>query len=82
MSNKQHAAARTTRVYERLKVSAANGLPCPKNAALASSLGCNISTISKSLSFLEANGLIEIERGNNWRVVTICESGLKTARTE
>lgn len=75
----EHAVERAAKIFTLIKQAAQRGEVCPTNAILGERFGVRPKSISSSLSFLEANGMIEVERGNAWRVVTICATGAKTA---
>lgn len=76
---KEHAVERAVKIFGLLKQAAARNEPCPKNTALAARFGCGTATVVNAFAFLEANGMIEVARGQCNRVVTICSTGERTA---
>ena len=79
--NPDHAVARAARIFAELKRCAEAGEPCPCNEALAADNGCGKTHVINILNLLIVAGMIEIERGNRDRIVTICATGKKTAGT-
>lgn len=75
----EHAVERAARIFKVLKQAAECGEPCPTNKTLSERFSCGTTTIVNALHFLEANGMIEVERQNMSRVVTIRASGAKTS---
>lgn len=66
-------------VMSILRRAAENGDECPGNALIATAIGSNSpSGGSNIIAFLEANGMISVERSRTARVVTICATGQKT----
>lgn len=76
---REYAVHRAGKIFAILKQAAERGEACPTNAALRERFGVGQSVISNALAFLEANGMISVERGNDQRVVTIRATGHKTA---
>lgn len=76
---KQHAVERAAKIYGVLKAAAERGSECPENGTLAERFSCSPGVIVRSLHYLEANGMIRVERGIRPRVVTIIATGKKTA---
>lgn len=76
---REHSLERTAKVFEIVKRAAELGEPCPTNKLMAERLGCSSVRISDSISFLHSAGMIEVQRMNARRIVTICASGLSTA---
>jgi DNA-binding FadR family transcriptional regulator len=76
---REHAVTRASKIYALLKQVAEAGDICPTNAMLAERFGCGTARIVSAFHFLEANGMILVERGSGNRVVTIFVSGLRTA---
>lgn len=66
------------RLYDALVPIAAAGLPCPSNEELAELLGVSISAPPGVLTRLEHKGLIQVERYQRSRVVTIVATGART----
>lgn len=80
IQQKEHVIDRVAKVFRAISRAAEAGLPCPKNAELVALTGCrSTSTIADDLHFLEAAGMVRVERSTNHRVVTICATGEKTA---
>lgn len=77
---REHAVKRAGKIFALLKQAAERGEPCPTNDVLAGRFGCGVARIVAALHFLESNGMIAVERGNDWRVVTITATGKATAR--
>lgn len=75
----EHAVDRAAKVFALVKQAALRRLPCPSNADLAERFAVKPNTISRAFNFLEANGMIQIERGQCDRVVTICATGDRTS---
>lgn len=76
------AAERDGQALAILRSCAAAGEICPTNGALCELLGMeSVGATSGVLSRLERRGLIAVERGQQSRVVTIIETGRKTAGT-
>lgn len=76
----EHAVERAAKVFGFLSHAANSDQPCPSNKVLRERFGLTDSGISRVLNFLEANGMIRVERGGGWRVVTIVASGNKTRK--
>lgn len=76
----EHAVERAARIFTVLKQTAENGLQCPLDKALAERFGVSLNTIRNALHLLVSSGMIEIEKGRGWRVVTIRATGRKTRR--
>lgn len=79
-----HALAneREERAFRILKSCAESNQKCPTNGEFCELLGMDsVGATSGVLSRLEKRGLISIERGQCCRVVTITETGQKTAGT-
>lgn len=72
---------RHARVMRMLIRAASYGLPCPTNDDIAAAVGCKSGSASKSMMYLERQGLISVMRGDNARDVTILATGRKTKRT-
>lgn len=77
----EHAVQRASKIFAVIKQAAERGEACPTNAILAERFGCGRARICAALNFLECAGMIEVERGNDRRVVAICATGQKTAGT-
>lgn len=76
----ENAVTKAASIFRLIKLAAENGLECPTNAALAEAVGYrSTANVAKALSFLAVAGMIEIERFNHTRIVTIVASGKKTA---
>ena len=79
-ADQQHALERTRRILAIIKQCAELGEPCPTNSVLAERMGLNSTAqIVRSIQFLEASGMIEVQRGASSRVITICATGARTA---
>lgn len=74
----EHAVARAAKIFGLIKQAAQRGERCPTNPMLAERFGVKPNSISRAVNFLEANGMIEVERGNDWRKVTIVATGERT----
>ncbi|SFR86856.1 hypothetical protein [Sphingomonas jatrophae] len=69
------------KLLEWLTEIAAIGEPCPYNAAIRTRLGlAHDNAGSRLLAQLEEMGLVKVESGNKWRVVTIVATGKSTKR--
>ncbi len=75
----EHAVKRAAKIFGIIKQAAERGESCPTNRNLGERFGCGDTPIVNALVFLEANGMIEVERGNDRRVVTIRATGERTA---
>lgn len=75
----EHAVERAGKIFTVLKQCAAQKLPCPSYVTLARRYGVQTRTIKNAMHFLASNAMIEIEGGQNDRVVTIRATGQKTA---
>lgn len=63
-----------------LRAAAENGERCPTNKAISAAVGAaSVSRAPDLLSSLERQGIIKVDRGHMSRVVTIVETGDKTA---
>jgi hypothetical protein len=78
-SSQQHAVERAGKIFAILRQCAERGEICPTNAILAERFGVRTGAIVSGINFLECNGMIEVERTRNTRVVTICSTGKQTA---
>lgn len=76
--SRQHAVDRSAKIYGILKQAAAQRETCPTNGALAERFNCGTTVIVDAFNFLEANGMIKVERGGHNRVVTIFATGERT----
>lgn len=76
----EHAVARAGKIFALVRQAAERGEPCPTNAALGERFGCGRARIVAAFDFLASNGMITVERGSDWRVVTITASGKATHR--
>lgn len=76
---REHAVQRAAKIFAIIKAAAERGESCPTNAVLRERFGCADQAIASAFGFLEANGMIVVERGNDHRVVTIRASGHRTA---
>lgn len=76
---KQHALDRAAKVFAIVKQAAERGEACPTNKVLAERFGCRPNTISRCFNFLEAAGMVSVERFSDSRIVTIRATGKKTA---
>lgn len=79
VEQREHAVDRASRIFAIIRDAAERGEGCPTNPMLAERFGCGISTIARSISFLETCGMIAVERGGSIRVATIRATGAKTA---
>ncbi|MFA7604518.1 MAG: MarR family winged helix-turn-helix transcriptional regulator [Novosphingobium sp.] len=67
-------------IYHRLVLAAERGQPCPRNSQICDDLGMlSSATVSAMIGAIEMKGWIRVERGNCRRVVTIVETGARTA---
>lgn len=67
-------------VLHALTIAGAMHRPCPSNDELAIAMGARSpASGAAALKRLEERGLITVERSHGQRVVTIIESGLRTA---
>ena len=79
---REHAVARARRILDLLKQAADHDDEGPSNALLAERVGYgSTSSVADAISFLATCGLIEVQRANHTRVVTICATGKSTAGT-
>lgn len=69
---------RVKTIMAMLNAAAENGEECPSNSVLSVGAGCKRDTAINAVSLLEAMGVITVERGRAWRVVTIVATGKKT----
>lgn len=76
---REHAVERAGKIFAIIRTAAESGQQCPTNKTLADRFGCGTPQIVNALHFLEANGMIEVERMNDTRIVTICASGKQTS---
>src|SRR5688572_4142661 len=76
---REHAVQRAAKIFALLKQAAERREPCPTNRTLGERFGCGDQAIVSAFYFLEANGMIAVERGNDRRVVTIAATGQRTA---
>jgi hypothetical protein len=71
---------RVIRVMRMLRLAAEGGMPCPGNAEIAAAIeGASLSSGANAIALLETMNLIRVERFGASRIVTIVESGKKTA---
>ncbi|WP_225205060.1 hypothetical protein [Novosphingobium huizhouense] len=76
------AATAVDRVFALLVHAAEAHAPCPKNDEICGAIGASsTATAARMLDRLQAEGRIEVQRGNCNRVVTICATGKRTAGT-
>lgn len=75
----EHAVHRAANIFALIKQAAERGEACPTNTVLRERFGVGQSPISNAFAFLEANGMISVERSNDRRVVTILATGQRTA---
>jgi DNA-binding FadR family transcriptional regulator len=75
---RQHAVVRAGNIYGVLKQAAARRETCPTNTVLAERFSCGTTVIVNAIAFLEANGMITVDRGGHNRVVTIIATGERT----
>lgn len=67
-------------IFNALRDAADRGLPCPDNKTLAVVAGYrSISGPARVVKLLEERGLIKVQRGLNWRIVTFTDTGRDTA---
>ena len=77
---REEALRKRARLYRRLRQVAAAGQVCPSNAELAFDIGYkNVSNVRDQINNLIDEGLIECESRGGKRIVTICETGQRTA---
>lgn len=63
----------TLRMLDR---AADEGLPCPTNMQIAEELGfADPGPVVRTLRNLARKGLIMVESGHQWRIITLCASG-------
>lgn len=75
-----HAVEMAGKIFAALKQCAAVGSECPSNKQLAERVGYkSTASVSDAINFLATAGMIEVERGNHNRVITICATGKRTA---
>lgn len=75
-----HAVEMAGKIFKALRLCAEAGLECPSNRQLAERVGYkSTASVSDAINFLATAGMIDVERGNHNRVVTICASGKRTA---
>lgn len=67
--------------FAAIKRAAESGAACPTNIELAAIAGKSDSAVPTILDRLANRGLISVERGRRNRVVTILETGARTAGT-
>lgn len=68
-------------ILDEIEKAARAGQPCPTNIELSHTLGAaSTSAANNAVSRLQDLGLIKIERGSNWRVITILATGQHTAK--
>lgn len=79
IASQEHAVERAAKIFALLKQAAVRGQKCPTNATLAERFGCGTATIANAFHFLEGNAMIDVERGQCGRIVTICATGDRTA---
>jgi hypothetical protein len=74
---------RAQAVYAILSRAAKAGKPCPTNMQIGSAIGTGDSSACKAITDLAKSGRIALkyQRGNNLRVVTIQETGHRTAES-
>lgn len=75
---REHAVERAGKIFVLLRQAAERNETCPTNKVLAVRFGCGTTAIVSALHFLESNGMIAVERGNDRRVVTIRATGQRT----
>jgi hypothetical protein len=74
------AARKRRGLYRRLCQAAAAGEPCPSNRVLGDVAGyASVDSVGWSLAILDAEGLIKREQRGSKRIITICETGARTA---
>jgi DNA-binding GntR family transcriptional regulator len=76
---REHAVSRAAKIFAIVRQAAERGEPCPTNHVLRQRFACSDGSVVRALDFLEANGMIRVERGRSSRVVTISATGQKTA---
>lgn len=81
LAAQEHAVERAAKIFALLRQAAERGETCPSNAILAERFGMRTGVIVSAFNFLVCNGMIEVERTSNARVVTICATGKRTAST-
>lgn len=68
------------RVFAMLMAAARAGAVCPANRVIAERMGWSgVTTASRAIEHLERAGRIRVERTLAWRIVTIPDSGNRTA---
>jgi len=73
--------ARLERVLGMIEAAARAAARCPTNEEICAALGwASVGQASMAVSALERAGLIRVERFSKARIVTVCSSGLSTAR--
>lgn len=75
-----HAVERAAKIFGLLSNAANTNDKCPGNKLLRERFGIADKEIDNVFHFLVSNGMIRVERGRGWRVVTIVASGRRTRR--